>query len=119
VSCDLHFVDFGRRPTCYLWEDEPSDYNGDCTRTREASTQKRHQPFSSYDSIFLDKKMHLQETSLNSPFIGRGASSPVDHKGRAKAEHKAYEIRYSEGPGGSPRAQALLGNLGRVSVADC
>lgn len=37
--------------------------------------------------------MHLQETSLDTPFMGRRATSPVDHKGRAKAEHNPYEIR--------------------------
>ena len=35
----------------------------------------------------------LQETSLNAPFMGRCATSPVDHKRCAKAEHNAYEIR--------------------------
>lgn len=44
MSRNLHFVDFGRRPTCHLWEDEPSDNNGNCTRTCEALLQKRRQP---------------------------------------------------------------------------
>jgi hypothetical protein len=44
-GCDLHFVDFSWRPTCNLWEDEPSDNNDDCTCTREALTQKKRQAF--------------------------------------------------------------------------
>ena len=46
ICSDLHFVDFGWRPTCHLWEDEPSNNNGDQACSREAATQKRRQHFS-------------------------------------------------------------------------
>ena len=115
MGCDLQFVDFTWRPTCHLWEDEPSDNNGDCTRTREAATQTRHQPLPSSISSLLDEKLHLQEARLDTP----SCNSPIDHKWRGEAEHNGDGIRQSEGPSRSPRAQALLGNLGRVGVADC
>jgi hypothetical protein len=70
-------------------------------------------------SSLLEKKMHLQETRLDTPFGSRRVKRPVNHEGGAEAEHEADEVRHSEGPGRSPRAQALLGNLSRVSVAYC
>ena len=37
--------------------------------------------------------MHLQKASLDTPFMRRRFTSPVDHKWRAEAEHDPYEIR--------------------------
>jgi hypothetical protein len=42
---DSHFVDFSRRSACHLWEDEPSNNNGDEACTGEAATEKRRQHF--------------------------------------------------------------------------
>lgn len=121
MGCDLHLINFSWRPARHLREDEPSNNNNNCTCTREASSQNRCQIFLLRPALFrcLGKKVHLQEASLDTPFMGRRGICPVDHKGRTEAEHDADKIGRSEGPGGSLRTQALLGNFGRVGVANC
>jgi hypothetical protein len=113
--CDLQFVDFTSSPTSHLWEDEPSNNHGDSTCTRKAVAQNRLSDFAF--SCILDNglKLHSQEACLDTPFC----NSPIDHKWRTEAEHNANEVRRGEGPSRSSRAQALLGNLGRVGIADC
>ena len=72
-------------------------------------------PFSLAYPSYLNEKAHLQESRLDAPL----GNSSIDHEGRTEAEHNRNKIRQSEGPSRSFRTQSLLGNLGRVGVADC
>ena len=87
------------------------------TETKPVPAKLQHRTdvstFSTIPSV-VEEKMHLQEPCLDTPF-----GIAVDHKGRAEAEHNAREVRNGEGPSRSPRAQALLGNLSCVGIADC
>jgi hypothetical protein len=90
------------------------------TETKPVAAKLQHRSnvsiFSTISSE-LEEKAHLQETCLDTPTrFGKG---PVDHKGRGEAEHNGNEVRRSEGPSRSPCAQALLGSLSRVGIADC
>jgi hypothetical protein len=70
-------------------------------------------------SFSLLDKAHLQESRLDTPFMGRRGIGPVDHKRCAKAEHNASKIGSSKRPGSSLRTQALLRNLSSICVANC
>lgn len=56
----------------------------------------------------------LQESSLDSP-LGDGA---IDHQGSNKAEHDGEEVGHGQRPGGSPRSETLLRDLGGIGIAN-
>jgi hypothetical protein len=74
MGCDLQFINFSWRPSGDLWEDKPSDNNGDEARTCEATIQIDISIFSTI-SFVREEKVRLQETCLDTPF----GNSPIDH----------------------------------------
>lgn len=87
---DSHLINLSRRSSRHLWQNKPRNQRGDASRCSE------------------------EEARLGSPF-GLG---PVDHERCAKAKHDGDGVRRGESPGSCASAETLLGDFGRVGVAD-